>query len=67
MVNIEQLKAQVPQLGCEKKIYQSWGIDITPSRWGPRWVIKNDGNVIGPNVYKVIVKKKFIIMIDTLN
>ena len=67
MANIEQLKAQVPHLGCGKKNYQSWSTDITPSGWRPRWVLKNDGNMIGPNVYKALVKVKSIILIDALN
>ena len=54
MTNIEQLKAQVPHLGCEKK-NQSWNTDITLSGWGPRWVLNNDGNIIGSNVYKALV------------
>ena len=67
MADIEQLKTQVPHLGCEKKNYQSWRTDITPSGWGPRWVLNNDGNIIGPNLYKVLVEAKFIILIDALN
>ena len=55
MANIEQLKAQVPHLGCEKKNH-SWSIDITLSGWGPRWVLNNDGNIIEPNVYKALVE-----------
>ena len=41
--------------------------DIILSGWGPRWVFKNDENIIGPNVYKALVETKFIIPIDTLN
>ena len=55
MTNIEQLKTQVPHLGCEKK-NQSWSTDITLSGWGPRWVLNNDGNIIGPNIYKILVE-----------
>ena len=56
----------------KKKIYEEIIIsllstDITPSGWGPRWVLENDGNIIGPNVYKVLVEAKSIIPIDTLN
>ena len=67
MINIEQLKAQVSHLGCEKKNYQSWSTDITHSGWGPRWVLNYDGNIIEPNVYKALVKTKSIIPIDALN
>ena len=41
--------------------------DITPSWWEPRWVLKNNGNTIGPNVYKTLVEVKSIIPIDALN
>ena len=57
MVNIKQLKAQIPHLGCEKKNYQSWNTNITHLGWGTRWILKNDGNIIEPNVYKVFVKE----------
>ena len=67
IANIEQLKAQVPHLGCEKKIYQFWSTDIAPSGWGPRWILNNDGNIIGLNVYKALVEAKSIISIDALN
>ena len=56
MVNIKQLKAQISHFGCEEKKYQSWSTDITPSGWGPKWVFNNDGNIIGPNVYKALVE-----------
>ena len=67
MVNIKQLKAQVLHLGCKKKNYQSWSTDITPSGWGPRWVLKNDRNIIEPNVYKTLIETKSIIPMDALN
>ena len=56
----------------KEKIYEEiiislLSIDIAPSRWKSRWVLKNDENIIGPNVYKVIVEAKFIIPIDALN
>ena len=54
-------------MDVRKKIYQSWSTDITPLGWRPKWVLKNDGNMIGPNVYKVLVKAESIIPIDTLN
>ena len=67
MTNIDQLKTQVSHLGCEKKKIQSWSTDITLSGWEPRWVLKNDENIIRPNVYKALVETKFIISIDALN
>ena len=56
MVNIEQLKAQVPHLGCERKKIQSWSTDITLSEWGPRWVFNNDGNIIGLMFIKPLLR-----------
>ena len=41
--------------------------DITPSGWGPKQVLKNDGNIIEPNVYKALVETKSIIPNDALN
>ena len=67
MANIEQLKAQVLHLGCEKKKFQSWSTDITLSGWGPKWVLNKDENIIGPNIYKALVEAKSIILIDALN
>ena len=52
---------------CDEIIINLLSTNITPSGWGPRWVVKNAGNIIGPNVYKVLVKAKSIILIDALN
>ena len=61
-----------PREILKKKIYDEIIIsllstDITPSGWGSRWVFKNDGNIIGPNFYKVLVEAKSIIPIDASN
>ena len=52
---------------CDEIIINLLSTDITLSRWRPKWVFKNDGNIIGPNVYKAHVEAKFIILINTLN
>ena len=52
---------------CDEIIINLLSTDITHSRWGLRWVLKNDENIIGPNVYKAIVEAKSIISIDALN
>ena len=52
---------------CDEIIINLLSTDITHSRWRPRWALKNDENIIGPNVYKALVEAKSIIPIDALN
>ena len=52
---------------CDEIIINVLSTDITPSGWGPKQVLKNDGNIIEPNVYKAFVEAKSIILINTLN
>ena len=52
---------------CDEIIISLLSTDITHLGWRSRWILKNDGNIIGPNVYKVLVEAKFIIPIDALN
>ena len=52
---------------CDEIIINILSTDITPSGWGPRWVLTNDGNIIGPNAYKALVGAKSIVLINALN